>query len=131
MMNESPNTVAKLSALLALALLYAIMSSVRVRTTSAYSGPAGNAPLAGERDGGSPSAPPGDQKGSGPDVAPAKMWGETADEAARKSAGCMDCHTGIEDMHNSAINLGCVDCHGGNADARLPAGATKESGDAG
>jgi hypothetical protein len=55
------------------------------------------------------------------------MWGETADEAARKSAGCLDCHTGIEDMHNGAINLGCVDCHGGLADCRLPGGATKGS----
>jgi hypothetical protein len=55
------------------------------------------------------------------------MWGETAEQAARKSAGCLDCHNGIEDMHNGAINLGCVDCHGGNADCRLPSGAPKGS----
>ncbi len=48
----------------------------------------------------------------------AKLWGMTKEEADRRSAGCNDCHTGIEDMHNGAINLGCIDCHGGNADVR-------------
>jgi len=36
-------------------------------------------------------------------------------EADRKSAGCIECHKGIEDMHQSThVVLGCVDCHGGN-----------------
>ena len=48
----------------------------------------------------------------------AGMFGETPEEAIRRSAGCIDCHKGIEDMHNGVINLGCIDCHGGNADAR-------------
>src|SRR5262245_60898223 len=48
----------------------------------------------------------------------AGMFGETPEEAMRRSAGCIDCHKGIEDMHNGVINLGCIDCHGGNADAR-------------
>jgi len=48
----------------------------------------------------------------------AGMFGETPEEAMRRSAGCIDCHKGIEDMHNGVIYLGCTDCHGGNADAR-------------
>ena len=36
--------------------------------------------------------------------------------AARKSAGCIECHAGIEDMHASPhVVLGCTDCHGGDA----------------
>lgn len=36
-------------------------------------------------------------------------------EAHRKSAGCLECHQGIEEMHASpAVVLGCVDCHGGD-----------------
>jgi hypothetical protein len=43
---------------------------------------------------------------------------QTADEALRKSKGCLTCHGGIEPMHKSeAVKLGCIDCHGGNADA--------------
>lgn len=35
--------------------------------------------------------------------------------AAQKSAGCVECHTGIEDMHASPhVVLGCIDCHGGD-----------------
>lgn len=33
------------------------------------------------------------------------------------SSGCLECHSGIEDMHPAA-RLGCVDCHGGDASAR-------------
>ena len=36
-------------------------------------------------------------------------------EAHRKSAGCIECHEGIEDMHASTnVVLGCIDCHGGD-----------------
>src|SRR5262249_12713919 len=51
-------------------------------------------------------------------VQAAGLFGETPEEAMRRSAGCIDCHKGIEDMHNGVINLGCIDCHCGNADAR-------------
>jgi hypothetical protein len=35
--------------------------------------------------------------------------------ALRKSVGCLECHTNIEDMHQSPyVVLGCTDCHGGN-----------------
>ncbi|HEY6229215.1 MAG TPA: hypothetical protein VI282_19010, partial [Verrucomicrobiae bacterium] len=48
---------------------------------------------------------------------------QTREEAAKKSAGCLQCHTGIESMHSSPnVVLGCIDCHGGNA---IP-GLTKE-----
>ncbi len=47
-----------------------------------------------------------------------KLWGMSAEEALSRSAGCLDCHRGIEDMHNGAINLGCTDCHGGDAAVR-------------
>ncbi len=36
-------------------------------------------------------------------------------QADLKSAGCIECHANIEDMHESPhVVLGCVDCHGGN-----------------
>src|SRR3954469_14526689 len=41
---------------------------------------------------------------------------QTSEEAALKSNGCLQCHTGIEPMHSSRnVILGCLDCHGGNA----------------
>jgi hypothetical protein len=51
-------------------------------------------------------------------VQSAGLFGETPEEAMRRSVGCIDCHKGIEDMHNGVINLGCIDCHGGDANAR-------------
>ncbi len=43
---------------------------------------------------------------------------QTPEDAARKSKGCITCHSGIESMHKSStVNLGCFDCHGGNAEA--------------
>ncbi|MBW3565241.1 MAG: hypothetical protein KY459_10990 [Acidobacteria bacterium] len=39
--------------------------------------------------------------------------------ADAKSDGCVDCHEGIEPMHESeAVVLGCTDCHGGDASVR-------------
>ncbi|HKG23408.1 MAG TPA: hypothetical protein VKC34_16025, partial [Blastocatellia bacterium] len=55
------------------------------------------------------------------------LWSTTPEEAARRSAGCLDCHAGIEDMHGGAIDIGCVDCHGGDAGARAPQGASPGS----
>ncbi|HET9528754.1 MAG TPA: hypothetical protein VFQ92_00265, partial [Blastocatellia bacterium] len=45
-------------------------------------------------------------------------WRMTLKEAEDLSAGCLDCHRGIEDMHNGVINLTCGDCHGGDATVR-------------
>ncbi len=40
---------------------------------------------------------------------------QTPAEAHKKSAGCLECHQGSEDMHASPnVVLGCTDCHGGN-----------------
>jgi hypothetical protein len=45
---------------------------------------------------------------------------QTRAEAHAKSVGCIECHSGIEDMHASTqVVLGCTDCHGGNATAGL------------
>lgn len=45
---------------------------------------------------------------------------QTRAAADAKSASCIVCHQGIEDMHNSPnVVLGCADCHGGNASAAL------------
>jgi hypothetical protein len=40
---------------------------------------------------------------------------QTISEAHAKSRGCLECHSGIEEMHQSPnVVLGCTDCHGGN-----------------
>ncbi|HZQ46609.1 MAG TPA: hypothetical protein VFC07_06340, partial [Verrucomicrobiae bacterium] len=42
---------------------------------------------------------------------------QTAAEAHAKSAGCLECHKGVDEhtMHTSPnVVLGCTDCHGGN-----------------
>src|ERR1700722_13693088 len=42
---------------------------------------------------------------------------QTREEARLKSAGCLECHKGIDEhtMHSSPnVVLGCTDCHGGN-----------------
>ena len=52
---------------------------------------------------------------------PARNWiDQTQAEADAKSAGCMECHSGVEPMHKSPfVVLGCTDCHGGNARRHL------------
>ena len=52
---------------------------------------------------------------------PARNWiDQTQAEADAKSAGCMECHQGVEPMHKSPfVVLGCTDCHGGNAKRHL------------
>src|SRR5262249_44358901 len=40
---------------------------------------------------------------------------QTAEQAASKSAGCVDCHQNTQDPHfKDTLHLGCCDCHGGN-----------------
>jgi hypothetical protein len=49
------------------------------------------------------------------------------DEAGKKSAGCVSCHTQSDrkTMHASeAVVLGCTDCHGGDAAVHAPPGET-------
>ena len=53
------------------------------------------------------------------------LKGQTQAEAARKSAGCISCHTQTDEptMHaTGTVILGCTDCHGGKADVRIAAG---------
>jgi hypothetical protein len=46
---------------------------------------------------------------------PTNWTDQSREEAHRKSAGCIECHKGIEEMHASPnVVLGCTDCHGGN-----------------
>jgi cytochrome c553 len=40
--------------------------------------------------------------------------------ADAKSAACLACHHGIENMHNSPnVVLGCADCHGGDGQGEV------------
>jgi hypothetical protein len=51
---------------------------------------------------------------------PRNLIDQTHAQADAKSVGCLACHHGVEDMHNSPnVVLGCADCHGGNASSDL------------
>jgi hypothetical protein len=67
---------------------------------------------------GPPIAVPRDGRSSDSPLPAAKAasWvDQSAEDAHRKSAGCIECHKGIEEMHSSpSVVLGCVDCHGGD-----------------
>ena len=40
--------------------------------------------------------------------------------ADAKSSGCIQCHNGVEPMHQAShVVLGCTDCHGGNPERSL------------
>jgi hypothetical protein len=59
-------------------------------------------------------------------TAPNAPASQSADEAQRKSAGCVSCHTQTDQktMHaNPAVKLGCTDCHGGDAHITKPSAA--------
>jgi hypothetical protein len=63
-----------------------------------------------------------------PKLAPAPQRGESMEQAAAASSGCVSCHVGIEhpSMHQEdEVVLGCADCHGGNA--RVMIGGAKGS----
>ncbi len=47
---------------------------------------------------------------------PERNWiDQTQAQADVKSAGCLECHHGVEPMHKSPyVVLGCTDCHGGD-----------------
>src|SRR5262249_34054545 len=50
-----------------------------------------------------------------PELAAADLLRQTAEEAARKSGGCVACHRNTGDPHaRTTLNIGCADCHGGN-----------------
>ena len=53
-----------------------------------------------------------------PDLIGVDLSRQTADQAAAKSWGCVQCHQNVGDMHQkTTVRLGCVDCHGGCATA--------------
>jgi hypothetical protein len=63
---------------------------------------------------------------AGDAAAETRLLQQTEDDVARKSAGCISCHTQTDEptMHpTGTVRLGCTDCHGGRADLPLPAGA--------
>ncbi|MEM9556933.1 MAG: hypothetical protein AAGC60_21925 [Acidobacteriota bacterium] len=51
--------------------------------------------------------------------------GQSVEQAAARSDGCLSCHGGIEKAHrSSAVKLGCVDCHGGDPEASIAPGTS-------
>jgi hypothetical protein len=56
--------------------------------------------------------------------------GQSQEEADRKSAGCISCHTSTDEptMHpTKTVHLACGDCHGGNSSISVPAGLAPNS----
>jgi hypothetical protein len=52
-----------------------------------------------------------------PDFVGVQLLNQTAADAERKSAGCVNCHQQVRDPHfKDTVRLGCTDCHGGCAD---------------
>jgi hypothetical protein len=70
-------------------------------------------------------APPLRQPTYDPYPMPAELAGvnllaQSAEEAARKSAGCISCHKDTADPHfKETVHLGCCDCHGGDPSATV------------
>ncbi|MGC2527933.1 MAG: hypothetical protein WA639_09305, partial [Candidatus Acidiferrum sp.] len=56
--------------------------------------------------------------------------GQSPEEAARKSSGCISCHTSTDEptMHpTKTVFLGCTDCHGGNSSISVAVGTAPNS----
>ncbi|HMD40290.1 MAG TPA: hypothetical protein VKH15_13480 [Candidatus Acidoferrum sp.] len=56
--------------------------------------------------------------------------GQSPEEAARKSSGCISCHTSTDEptMHpTKTVFLGCTDCHGGNSSITVSGGTAAKS----
>jgi hypothetical protein len=56
--------------------------------------------------------------------------GQSQEEAARKSSGCISCHTSTDEptMHpTKTVFLSCTDCHGGNSSVSVATGAASNS----
>ena len=81
----------------------------------------GNEPTSGY---GPPTAITPEASITKPAARPRQNWiDQSQAQADAKSAGCNQCHNGIEPMHAAShVVLGCIDCHGGNATR----GLTKE-----
>src|SRR6267142_3509217 len=60
------------------------------------------------------------------------LRGQSYEEAQRKSAGCMSCHSPMDEatMHpTKTVKLGCADCHGGDSSAAIASGTAPNSPD--
>ena len=58
------------------------------------------------------------------------LRGQSQQEADRKSAGCVTCHTPMDEatMHpTKTVQLGCTDCHGGDSSASIIVGTATNS----
>ena len=58
------------------------------------------------------------------------VHGQSHEEAERKSAGCIICHSPMDEatMHPTrTVEIGCTDCHGGNSSASVVAGTPSNS----
>src|SRR5882757_4544221 len=68
---------------------------------------------------------------SAPRLEPAEgLRGQSNEEAQPKSAGCISCHSPMDEatMHpTKTVQLGCTDCHGGNSSAAIASGTTANS----
>src|SRR5262245_7737513 len=65
----------------------------------------------------------------GDSVAP-KEGQTTSDQADHKSAGCLSCHSPMDEptMHpTKTVRIGCTDCHGGNAASSVRLGTAQDS----
>src|SRR5580704_15645956 len=52
-----------------------------------------------------------------PELVGVNLLGQSTEDAARKSTGCISCHQGAHDPHfKDTVRLGCIDCHGGCPD---------------
>src|SRR5438552_19030934 len=65
---------------------------------------------------GPPTSVPPEASITKPAARPRQNWiDQSQAEADAKSAGCNQCHNGVEPMHQAShVVLGCTDCHGGN-----------------
>jgi len=51
-----------------------------------------------------------------PELIGVELMKQSADDAHRKSAGCINCHQNVCDPHfKDTLRIGCTDCHGGDA----------------
>jgi hypothetical protein len=58
------------------------------------------------------------------------LLGQSQEEAQRKSAGCVSCHTATDEptMHpTKTVQLACSDCHGGDSSASVASGIASNS----
>src|SRR5262249_28032215 len=58
------------------------------------------------------------------------VHGQSREEADRRSAGCITCHSPMDEptMHPTrTVQIGCTDCHGGDSSASVVPGAARNS----